>query len=91
MAFPGKPNSFSMVNGGYYPLAVDPGAFEVLAMGTDGKFSHYSATVKSGDELYVRVAFADTLAVLVPAEFREVDKARGSEEIRKRSLISERD
>ncbi len=88
MAFPGSNLSYAMVNGGYYPLVLDPGTYEIGGVGTDAKPVYFSISVKEGDERYVRVAFAETMALTVPASFREVPASQGSQEIRACALIS---
>lgn len=88
MAFPDDKHSYSMTNGGYYPLIVSPGTVFINAVGTDIKPVLFKIDIKKGEERFVVVRFASTLALLVPAEFEEVSEAAGRKEISKCSLIS---
>jgi hypothetical protein len=89
MAFPGSDHSYSMTNGGYYPLVVNPGTVSVTGVGTDIKPVKFTIDVKKGDERYVIVAFSGSLGLTVPAEFQEVPAEKGKAEISKCNLISE--
>jgi hypothetical protein len=89
MAFPGSDHSYSMTNGGYYPLVVNPGTVSVAAVGTDLKPVNFTIEIKKGEERYVSVVFASTLGLTVPAEFAEIPAEKGRAEISKCNLIFE--
>lgn len=88
MTFPGSNKSYSMINNGYYPLVTDSGTVTVYAVGTDIKPVPFKIDVKKGENRFVKVIFADTMALLVPAEMQEVPAATGKNEITGCTLIT---
>lgn len=88
LALPTSEKSYAMVNGGYFPLIVDPGRIEVAAVGADAKATRLELDAQAGVEEYVRVTF-NSLALVPNAELEVVPASQGKSEIQGCTLISE--